>query len=82
MDVIVPDSHDEIIRILLPNIIELAKQHDGLVEPDEATERIMVRAIGCGFTLGVAYAETNKNDKIRERLSQAFAIIRAWKVKD
>lgn len=63
----IPDSHDEIIRILLPNVIELAKQHDDLVEPDEAAERIIMRAIGCGFTIGVAYASTNKNDEPRER---------------
>ncbi|GAF69155.1 unnamed protein product [marine sediment metagenome] len=71
------DSHEEIIRILLPEIIKLAEQHDGLVEPDETTERIMMRAIGCGFTIGVAYGDTNKDDTPRERLSQAFAIIRA-----
>lgn len=74
-----PDSYDEIIRILLPEVIKLAEQYDSLVEPDEATERVMMRAIGCGFTIGVAYAETDKNDKPRERLSQAFALIRTYK---
>lgn len=77
---IMPDSHEEIVRILLPNIIELAEKHDGLIEPDEVTEQIILGAIGCGFTIGVAYAGTNKDDKPRERLSQAFDIIRKRKV--
>ena len=67
---IIPEEHDAIVKFLLPEIIELAKKHDGLIEPDDITQRIMIRCIGVGFSLGVAYNQTSTEKQWRERLSE------------
>lgn len=72
---IISEEHEAISNLLLPEVIELAKKHDDLVEPDVVTERIMLRCIGVGFSLGVAYNQTLTDKHWRERLSDAFKIL-------
>ena len=64
-----------IANFLLLEVIELAKKYDGLVEPDDVTQRIMIRCIGVGFSLGVAYNQTSTDKNWRDRLSDAFKIV-------
>jgi len=73
---IISDEHIEIANFLLPYVIDLAKTHDGLVEPDEATEKIMLRCFGVGFSLGVAFNKTPETFHWRKRLDKAFEIMR------
>lgn len=69
------EKHEALAIFLLPEIIKLAKKHDGLVEPDRVTQRIMLRCIGVGFSLGVAYNQTLPDKHWRDRLSEAFKIV-------
>ncbi len=71
---IISEEHEAISKFLLPQIIELAKTHDDLVEPDTVTRQIMLRSIGVGFSLGVAYNQTSADSPWRDRLSEAFKI--------
>ena len=64
-----------IANFLLLKVIELAKKYDGLVEPDDVTQRIMIKCIGVGFSLGVAYNQTSTDKNWRERLSDSFKIV-------
>ncbi len=70
-----PEEHQAISELLLIEIIELAKKHDNLIEPNSETRQIMLRCIGVSFSLGVAYNQTPTNNQWRERLSDAFKII-------
>jgi len=72
---LISKEHEKISNFLLPEVIELAKKHDGLVEPDDVTQRIMIRCIGVGFSLGVAYNQTSTDKNWRDRLSDAFKIV-------
>lgn len=72
---IISEEHEKILNFLLPEVIELAKKHDNLIEPDFVTQQIMLRCIGVGFSLGVAYNQTLTDKKWRERLSDAFKIV-------
>ena len=72
---IISKEHEKISNFLLPEVIELAKEHDDLVEPDNVTQRIMLRCIGVGFSLGVAYNQTSIDNQWRERLNDAFKIV-------
>ena len=72
---IISEEHGEISNFLLPEIIELAKEHDNLVEPDVVTQQIMLRCIGVSFSLGVAYNQTATDKQWRDRLSDAFKIV-------
>ena len=71
----ITEEHETISKFLLPDIIELAKKHDGLIEPDRETRQVMLRCIGVGFSLGVAYNQTSVNNQWRKRLSDAFKIV-------
>ncbi len=73
---IISAEHETIARFLLPEIIELAKKYDDLIEPDKGTQQIMLRCIGVGFSLGVAYNQTDTAYPWRTRLSKAFAIVK------
>ena len=64
------------LRFLLPEVIELAKEYDGLAEPDRVTQQIMLRCLGVGFSLGVVYNKTSTDKHWRERVSDAFKIIK------
>ena len=68
-------EHDEIINFLLPEVIELAREHDDLIEPDRVTQQILIRFLGVGFNIGVAYNQTSSDKQWRERLSDAFKIV-------
>ncbi len=70
-----PEEHKAVSELLLLEIIELAKKHDNLVEPDSRTRQIMLRCIGVSFSLGVAYNQTSANNQWRKRLSDAFKIV-------
>ena len=72
---IVSKEQRKITNYLLTHIIELAKKHDGLIEPDEGTELIMLKCIGIGFSLGEAYSLTETDWHWRKRLSKAFEIV-------
>lgn len=76
---LVSEEHEEIARFLLPEIIELAQKHDGLVEPDKGTQQVMLRCLGTGFSLGAAYNQTSTKYPWRERLSDAFKIVKGTK---
>ena len=73
---LVSEEQEAIARFLLPEIIELAKEHDNLIAPDKGTEQIMLRCIGVGFSLGMAYKETSNDLPWRKRLSEAFKIVK------
>ena len=72
---LVSAEQEAIARFLLPNVIVLAKEHDGLAEPDKETQQIMLRCIGVGFSLGEAYNQAPPTLLWRERLSKAFEIV-------
>ena len=71
---IISEEHETISRFLLPEVIELAKKHDDLVEPDDGTRQILLRFLGVGFNLGAAYNQTSTDKQWRDRLSDAFKI--------
>ena len=71
----ISEEHGTIANFLLPEIIELAKKHDGLVEPDQGTQQVMLRCIGVGFSLGAAYNQTDTAYPWRTRLSKAFEVV-------
>lgn len=73
---VVTEEHETIAKFLLPAIVELAKKHDGLIEPDKGTQQVMLRCIGVGFSLGVAYNQTSTVYPWRVRLSDAFKIVK------
>ena len=72
---IISAENEAISKFLLPEVIELAKKHDNLVEPDSATQQILLRFLGVGFSLGEAYNQTSTGKPWRERLSDAFKIL-------
>jgi len=72
----VSEEQECIAKFLLPCYIELAIEHDNLVEPDTATQQIMLRCIGSAFILGVAYNQTSPDKQWRDRLSDAFKIVK------
>ena len=76
---LVSEEQGEVARFLLLEVIELAKEHDGLSEPDEGTQQVMLRCIGVGFSLGEAYNQTPITLHWRERLSKAFRIVKGGK---
>ena len=73
---IISEEHEAITKFLLPEVIEFAKKHDDLVEPDIVTQRILLKFLGVGFSLGVAYNQTTTDKEWRERLSDAFKIVK------
>ncbi len=72
---ITSEEHAAIAKFLLPEVIELAKEYDGLAEPDIATQQILLRFLAVGFELGAAYNQTSTDKQWRERLSDAFKIV-------
>ena len=77
---LVPDSHKDIAEICLPTIINMAKTINDMVEPDEGTCQIMKNCFGSGFSLGVAYGQTNPDAPPRERVKKAFELIAEGKL--
>ena len=73
---LISEEHEAISNFLLPEVMELAKKHDGLAEPDRATQQILLRFLGVGFSLGVAYNQTSTDKEWRERISDAFKIVK------
>lgn len=73
---LISEEQEMIAKFLLPEIMELAKKHDGLIEPDKGTQQVMLRCFGVGFSLGVAYNQTSTIFSWRTRLSNAFAIVK------
>ena len=72
---IYPKSHKKLVEIILVALLGISEEYDGLIGIDEETKNIIRRFTGSGFTLGVAYGQTDRNKEPRERLSEAFKII-------
>ncbi len=64
-------------EFLLEGILETAAREEGLVEPDEATRRILVGAIGSGLIIGQAYERTPKHLPWAQRIVLACAAVEA-----
>lgn len=79
---ICPLSHEYIVEILLPNLLKIAEEEHGLFNPDEETKNIIRCCVGASFTLGVAYDQTDKAKRPRERLNEAFKIVGDKKLKE
>jgi len=72
----IPDEDKQITESLVPYLLQFAEEFDGLTEPDEGTLRILTRCIGTSFSLGKAYGRTCEDIPWKERLAEAFRIIR------
>jgi len=75
----VPDEYAHIVKLILPTVIELAEERDGLVA-DEETCRIIYYCLGTGFSLGMAYNQTDKTKPWELRVYEALEIVKSGKL--
>jgi len=76
----VTPEHKECVQALLPQLVQIIQEYDGLVEPDAETLVIIQCCLGYGFSIGVAYGQADPALPPMERLSKAFELIQAGAV--